>query len=79
MFRYKHYLFTCSCTLILLFLEIQNNLMSKQSTLKAFGTRKMGVKLCGIHAKLAKEIAKDDANISGDSSEKQVHTLNFKI
>ena len=55
--------------------------MPKQSTLQAFGTRKRGVKLRGIHAKLAKEIAKDDANISADSSEKQVglHTLNFKI
>ena len=53
--------------------------MPKQSTTQAFGSRKRGVKLCGIHAKLAKETAKDDANISGDSSEKQVHTLNFKI
>ena len=53
--------------------------MPKQSTLQAFGTRKRGVKLRGIHAKLAKEIAKDDAKISADSSEKQVglHTLNF--
>ena len=55
--------------------------MPKQSTLQAFGTGKRGVKLRGIHAKLAKEIAKDDAKISADSSEKQVglHTLNFKI
>ena len=53
--------------------------MSKQSTTQAFGSRKRGVKLRGIHAKLAKETAKDYANISGDSSEKQVHTLNFKI
>ena len=59
--------------------------MPKQSTLQAFGTRKRGVKLRGIHAKLAKEIAKDDqddAKISADSSEKQVglHTfLKFVI
>ena len=51
--------------------------MPKQSTLQAFGTRKRGVKLRGMHAKLAKEIAKDDEKISADSSEKQVglHTL----
>ena len=43
--------------------------MPKQSTTQAFGSRKRGVKLRGIHVKLAKETAKDDANISGDSSD----------